>query len=283
MAALAGIAVGPFGHEGSHHAAALGQYLHEGLEQRGLVGGFQRPVVVDRRLQHAGPGLGVQPLDRDAHGLEAAEDLVIKVGPDRAAQPRIAEIAGRDVREVAIALLAHALRRLVEQEELVFEGRAGGKAHPLRLLQHPAQGAARAERLGRACELAKEEERALLEGQRPAGLGQDAHRRIRIGGVPAREGHIVIELIVGVPAQHHVAEAEAAVEGREELGLGDVFAAQHAIGVEQADLDVGDAPLLDDLARLGRAADVFGLQRHEIPPPVRRHSALALAALSNRC
>ena len=69
MAALARIVVRPFGHEGRHQAAALGQHLHEGLEQGRAVGRLQRLVVIEGRLQHAGAGLGVQPLDGHAHRL----------------------------------------------------------------------------------------------------------------------------------------------------------------------------------------------------------------------
>ena len=44
VAALARPVVRPLGHEGRHQAAALRQHLDEGLEQRGLVGGFERLV-----------------------------------------------------------------------------------------------------------------------------------------------------------------------------------------------------------------------------------------------
>src|SRR5262249_45265167 len=67
-----------------------------------------------------------------------------------------------------------------------------------------------------------------------------------------------------------------------ELGLGDILAAQHAVGIEHTDLDMGQAPLLDDLAGIGSATDVFRLQRHETSSPDWPHSALALARLSNQ-
>ena len=126
----------------------------------------------------------------------------------------------------------------------------------------------------RSGEFAEEEQGVLFEGDRPAGLRQDAHEGVGIGGMPAGEGDVVIELVVGIPAQHHVAETEAALQRREELDLGDVFAAQHAIGVEDADLDMGQAPLLDDLAGVGGSADVLRFQRHDVLPmivgPLRR-------------
>src|SRR5262249_7217937 len=98
--------------------------------------------------------------------------------------------------------------------------------------------------------------------ERAAGLGQEAHRGIGEGRVPARERDIVVLLIARVPAEHDVAEAEALLEGGEELGAVDELAAQDAVVVEHANLDVCESPLLDDGAGLTRAADFFWL--HEL-------------------
>ena len=107
------------------------------------------------------------------------------------------------------------------------------------LCEHPAQRAARTDRLRVAVELAEEERQVVLERDQPHGLGQDAHRRVRIGGVPAGQRGVVVELVVGIPAQHHVAEAEALLERRFELVAGHVLAAHDAVDVEDADLDEG--------------------------------------------
>ena len=96
--------------------------------------------------------------------------------------------------------------------------------------------------------------------------GRIRTQRIGIGGVPAGVCDVVVELVVGVPAQHHVAEAEAALQRREELGLRHVLAAQDAVDVEDADLDMGQAALLDDLAGVGGGADVLRFQRHDVLP-----------------
>jgi hypothetical protein len=43
---------------------------------------------------------------------------------------------------------------------------------------------------------------------------------------------------------------------------------QDGIAVEHADLDVGDAALLDDLLGLSDALHLLRLQRHDVGPPV---------------
>ena len=95
-------------------------------------------------------------------------------------------------------------------------------------------------------------------GHSAAGIWQHSHRRIRVGGVPARVFHVVIELVVRVPAQHHVAEAESLVERGEELVAAHVLAAHDAVVVEHSHLDVVELALLDDLAGVGRGTDGFG-------------------------
>jgi hypothetical protein len=75
--------------------------------------------------------------------------------------------------------------------------------------------------------------------------------------VPAGVLHVVVELIVRVPAEHDVAEAETLVERREELVPAHVLAAHDAVVVEHADLDVVELALLDDLAGIGRRTHVF--------------------------
>jgi hypothetical protein len=75
--------------------------------------------------------------------------------------------------------------------------------------------------------------------------------------VPAGVLHVVVELIVRIPAEYDVAEAKALVERREELVPPHVLAAHDAVVVEHADLDVIELALLDDLAGVGRRTHVF--------------------------
>jgi hypothetical protein len=185
------------------------------------------------------------------------------------AQHRVAEIAGRQRLEVAIALLAYRVGRLIKDEELVFEGGRHREPHLLRLPQHAAQEAARADRLRLAGELAQEEGDAVLEGQDAARVGQEAHGRVRIGRVPARIGDVVVELVVGVPADDDVAEAEALLQGGQEFLTRQVFAAQDPVDVGEPDLHVGVAALLDEAPRLLCILDADDrlLCRHQRPLP----------------
>ena len=137
------------------------------------------------------------------------------------------------------------MRRLGEDEEFVFEAAFRLEAHFMRAIEHPTQHAARAERLGAGVELAKEQQVAGLRRDLAAALGNDAHGGVGIGSVPAGVGDVVVELIVGIPAQHHVAEAEIAVErGLLNLSTCRLLAAQHAIDVVDAHLHMGEATLL---------------------------------------
>src|SRR5262249_50709025 len=147
---------------------------------------------------------------------------------------------------VLVPLLADREGGLGEDEELVLEADPDLEAELVRARQYAAQHASRTELLGRAGELAEEHEVAGLGGDFPAALRNDAYVGVGVGGVPAGEGHVVVELVIAVPAQHHVAEAHAAFEGGLELADMDVFAAQHAIDVVDPDLDVAEPPLLDD-------------------------------------
>ena len=84
-----------------------------------------------------------------------------------------------------------------------------------------------------------------------AGRGIDARGGVGIGGVPAGERALVVELIVGIPAQHDVAEAEALIERADELVAGEIFSANDPIEIDDAELDVRQAPLLDQGPGIG--------------------------------
>src|SRR3990167_3513409 len=77
-------------------------------------------------------------------------------------------------------------------------------------------------------------------------MRQHPHRRIRVAGVPAGVLSVVVELVFHVPAEHHVAEGKAAVEGREEFAAAEVFAAHHAVVIEHPNLDMAEAALFDN-------------------------------------
>jgi hypothetical protein len=74
--------------------------------------------------------------------------------------------------------------------------------------------------------------------------------------VPARVLHVVVDLVLAVPAEHDVAEAKAAVERRQEFFTREVLPSHDPVDVEDADLDVGRAALLDEAACVSRCADL---------------------------
>ena len=76
----------------------------------------------------------------------------------------------------------------------------------------------------------------------------------------------LVELIVGVPAQDHVAETEALVEGGEQLLAAHVLATQHAVDVENAHLDVAQPMLIDQPPQVRGACDLGCI--HGAGPPV---------------
>src|ERR671913_362029 len=86
-----------------------------------------------------------------------------------------------------------------------------------------------------------------------------------IAGVPAGELHVVVQLVLAIPAEHDVAETVAALQRRQELRARHVFAAHDAVDVEHADLDVREVALLDDRLGVGDRLDLPGLD-HAITP-----------------
>ncbi len=204
----------PLGHEGRHHAAALEEDLGHGLEQGRRVRRRQGLVDAQRRFQHARAGFGVQALDPQVHALAELQKIPVELGVHPAAQHGIAEIAGGDGIQALIVLRPHTVRGLVEDEELELGGGLDRVAQAVGPLQHAAQHAARAYGLGRAGEFAEHQGDVALMRQVAHSVGQEPDRRVRIGGVPAGEAGVVIELVVAVPAQHHVAEAVALMQRR---------------------------------------------------------------------
>src|SRR4029077_277151 len=76
---------------------------------------------------------------------------------------------------------------------------------------------------------------------------------------------VVVELVAHVPAQDHVAEAHAAVERRMELVNVDVLAAQDAVDVVDAHLDVAQPASFVDPAGVGHRFDLTRFHR-SVPP-----------------
>src|SRR3989442_8058851 len=71
--------------------------------------------------------------------------------------------------------------------------------------------------------------------------------------MPAGQAYVVVQNIRAVPAENHVAEAKARLDSGEELFERNVFAPQHAVDIEAAELD------LFDLVFRKRLLDLLGI------------------------
>ena len=148
------------------------------------------------------------------------------------------------------------MRRLVEQEELELDRAQHVVSHVLGPLQHAAQRPARADLFVLAGEFAEHQRQIVFKGQQPGRLRQQAHGGVWIGGMPAGHVDVVVELIVAVPAEHDVAEAETLFQRRQEFVAAHVFAAHDAIDVEHADLDVVESLLANVVRQVLGGLDV---------------------------
>src|SRR6185312_27043 len=77
-------------------------------------------------------------------------------------------------------------------------------------------------------EFAEKEVYVVVPGHLAMRAEVDPRQRIGEALVPAGVCRVVVALVVAIPAEHDVAEAEAAFERRLELVLVQVLAAQHA-------------------------------------------------------
>src|SRR5260221_2162501 len=94
-------------------------------------------------------------------------------------------------------------------------------------------------------EIAEKERDAVVPGTGAVRPQIDPRDRVGEALVPSCQRGVVVALVVHVPAEDHVAKAEAAVDGGEEFILVDVLAAQHAVDVGYGDLDAGPGGVAD--------------------------------------
>ena len=121
MPALPRLFLRPFGHKRCHQAAPLGNDFGKGFEQHRLVRRIQRAVDADCCLQHAGAGLGMQPLNRHVHRDAMGKQALVKFRMDGGAQYGISEIAGCERLQIPIILGPHAIGRFIKHEKFVFQ------------------------------------------------------------------------------------------------------------------------------------------------------------------
>ena len=240
------------GHEGRHDAKARTDFLRTGLEQDRAVGLFQRLAEADGRFIHTRPGLGVQAFNRHAEGQHVVHQRIeipaVLVHP----QERVAEHARRERLRHHALLGGPALRRFKKVVPLELHPRHDLKAHLFGALQYLLQGLSWAQRMRRAVsvdELAQEEVHVVVPRHLARGIEVQAGQRVGVAMLPAGHCRVVVGGVGHVPAEHHIAEAEAALGVRlgraEELVAMQVLAAQHAVDVTDCHLDFGRAGLLD--------------------------------------
>src|SRR6218665_2192632 len=78
-------------------------------------------------------------------------------------------------------------------------------------------------------------------GPLAGGARIDAHQRVRVAMLPAGQPGVVIAMVMRIPAQHHVAKAEAGLGCAFEFVTVQILAAQNAIDITACHLDLGAA------------------------------------------
>ncbi len=79
--------------------------------------------------------------------------------------------------------------------------------------------------------------------------------------MPAGKFRVVVELIVRIPAQNHIAKSEILLETRQELIAAQIFSAHDPVGVENTDLYVLDAAFGQQLNDIGVLLQGLGASR----------------------
>ncbi|KAG0739421.1 hypothetical protein G6F31_018114 [Rhizopus arrhizus] len=135
------------------------------------------------------------------------------------------------------------MRRFAEHEELVLQRRVDVVAHACGPVQRAVQQPARTDGARVALEFRQEQQHVFAAGplfkRQPApGLRHDAQLGVGVGGVPAGVLGVVVELVIEVPAEHHVAERQAGAQRAQELVASQVLAQHDAVDVGQAHLDM---------------------------------------------
>ena len=151
---------------------------------------------------------------------------MIELRVDGISDHGVAKHSGRERVKVAIPLLANAVGRFVEEEEFVLERGIDSEAHRSCLFDRAPKDGSRTDIRVLALEAPDQEQRILFKGNAAQRREIEPDRGIAITGMPA--GHLdptFVELVVAVPAEYDVAEAETLVHGRSQLLSIDVFPA----------------------------------------------------------
>ena len=179
----------------------------------------------------------------------------------RASQYRVAKGTGRHGLQLPVALVANRLRRFVENEEFEFRGRADGVPRLRGPFQHTPQHPSRTDRFRAPRKLAQKKHGFRLEWNVALSRRKNPHRGIRIGGMPAGKFRVVVELIVRIPAQNHIAKSKILLDARQELVPAQIFSAHDPVGVENADLYVLNGAFRQQLDDIGVLLQRLGASR----------------------
>ena len=149
----------------------------------------------------------------------------------------------------------------------------GPEAQRLTVGEDTLEQGARADAGGAVTGKVGDEQRTLviLQRQGAAAGGVDAGPGVGESGAPARKRVLAVEFVGGVPAEDHVAEAEALVQRAEELVAADILAAQHPVEIADRQFDVLDTRFPDEISSGIRVGD--GVRVHKRVPAVGLRSA----------
>ena len=246
VTAAAGQISVPLGHECGQQAAVSGDLFDGRLEKRGFIRSAYRRVVLDGGLINARARLGVKAFQLDVEGAQGVKDGMGQFGKSARAQDAVPEHPGGEGLHPPVVFLPHAVCVLFEQEELELCRDHGLITHSLRLGDDALQQLTRRNRqrmTSVVIEIEYEEGGPRLPGDDAEGREIDLGQHVGVASVPTGYLRVVIKRVGRVPAEDHVAEPQSAFRRGVELVTMDVFAAQNAVDIESADLDLGDVVL----------------------------------------
>ena len=159
--------------------------------------------------------------------------------------------------------------RFICDQKFVFKACSACKPHGFGFGHHIFQNLARTQRLHAPHHLAWHQNGVFFQRQFAPQLRQQAHFQIGITCNPARQLDVVKQLVVQIPTKHHIAKRIIAFQCSQKLCCRHVFPCHHPIEVKKANLDVGNAALIDQTADVSCRLHILSLCRlsHNTTPP----------------
>ncbi len=227
---LAGQLLRQLRHE-AHRLAVTGKIgAGKILEQHRIVRRLDALFMIERRLKAAGTEFGVDGIELDAHGFHRRFKAGQKLAVKRRRLEGIGPVSLRKMREIAILLRSHALRRLIEDEELELKGGMHIEAEFGSLFDLRKADIARRAAAEFAVEI-RDTQRHVL------GEGIFADRRRVEPGRPVDERSVAIGAFSNIPEIEHLAERIAVLAELHRLFGGDKLVTEFAFRIHHADMD----------------------------------------------